>query len=144
VWSTPFIFIKMRVAWELHLGVCAAIENAVEEDEMKSKLFALMLLAGSALMAGPRFFVGVGFGGYYGGYVAPAPVYYAPPPVAPVASYVPVAPGPGYTWVGGYWYPYAGRYSWHAGYWARPAYAGARWVGPRYAGHYYYGGYWRR
>src|SRR5579862_5124208 len=79
VWSTPFIFIKMRVAWELPLGVRAAIENAVEEDEMKSKLFALMLLAGSALMAGPRFFVGVGFGGYYGGYVAPAPVYYAPP-----------------------------------------------------------------
>jgi len=110
---------------------------------MKTKLLALMLLAGGALMAGPRVFVGFGFGGYYRPYVAPAPVYYAAPPVARVAP-VPVAPGLGYTWVGGYWYPYAGHYAWRAGYWARPPYAGARWVAPRYAGHYYYGGYWRR
>ena len=110
---------------------------------MKTKLFALMLLAGGALMAAPRFFVGVGYRGYYGPYAAPAPVYYAAPPVARYAP-VPVAPGAGYTWVGGYWYPYAGRYTWRAGYWARPPYVGARWVSPRYTGHYYYGGYWRR
>jgi len=111
---------------------------------VKTKLLALMLLAGGALLAGPRVFVGGGFGGYYGGYVAPAPIYYAAPPVVRVPAYVPVAPGAGYSWVGGYWYPYGGHYSWRAGYWARPAYPGARWIAPHYAGHYYYGGYWRR
>jgi len=70
---------------------------------MKTKLLALLLLAGScSLFAGPRVFVGVGFGGGY--VVAPPPppvvTYYAPPP----------APGPGYSWVAGYYYPYAGRY----------------------------------
>lgn len=113
---------------------------------MKTKLFVLMLLAGSALMAGPRVFVGVGFGGYggyYRGYVAPAPLYYAPMP-APRVAYATPCPGPGYSWVGGYWYPSGPSYAWRAGYWSRPAYAGARWVGPHYYGHHYYGGYWRR
>jgi hypothetical protein len=35
-----------------------------------------------------------------------------------------------------------GRYVWHAGYWSRPPYAGAHWVGPRHDGHYYHEGYW--
>ena len=57
---------------------------------MKTKLLALVLLAGSAAVAGPRVFFGVGVG---------APVY-APAPVvtygpAPMAAYVPLAPGPG-------------------------------------------------
>jgi hypothetical protein len=104
---------------------------------MKTKLLALLLLAGScSLFAGPRVFVGVGFGGGY--VVAPPPppvvTYYAPPP----------APGPAYSWVAGYYYPYGGRYAWHAGYWARRPYAGAYWVGPRYHGGRYYRGYWRR
>jgi len=107
---------------------------------MKIKLAALMLLAGSSLFAGPHFVFGIGVGGP--GYYAPPPVVaYAPPP--PVAAYAPPpAPGVGFTWVGGYWYPYGGRYAWHAGYWARPPYAGAYWVGPRYYGHSYYPGYW--
>src|ERR1022692_4854141 len=45
---------------------------------------------------------------------------------------------------GGYRYPVGARYAWHAGYWTRPPYAHAYWVGPRYFGHRYYRGYWRR
>jgi len=105
---------------------------------MKSKLLALIFLAGTTVFAGPRIFVGFGLG------YAPAPVaVYAPPP-APVVAYAPPMPGPGYSWVGGYWYPYGGRYAWHAGYWDRPPYARAYWVGPRYFGGRYYGGYWHR
>ncbi len=94
---------------------------------MKTKLLAVLLLAGGSLFAAPRVYVGIGLG--------------APPPV--VAYAAPVA-RPGYTWVGGYWYPYGARWAWRAGYWARPPYARARWVGPRFYGHYYYRGYWRR
>jgi hypothetical protein len=104
---------------------------------MKTKILALMLLAGGALFAGPRVVVGVGFGGGY--VVAP------PPPVVPVASYyVPPVPGPGYAWVAGYHYPVGAGYGWRAGYWAPRPYAGAYWVGPRYFGGRYYRGYWRR
>jgi hypothetical protein len=81
---------------------------------MKTKLLALVLLAGSSMFAGTRVVVGVGVGGYYPGYyAAPAPV------VAPV--YV----GPRYV------YP-------------RAPYPGAYWIGPRYYGHRYYRGYWHR
>lgn len=104
---------------------------------MKTKLFALFLLAGSSLFAGVGVAVGVGVGPAYG--------YYAPPPPpAPVVRYAPPRPGAGYAWVGGYWYPGGGRYCWHSGYWARPPYARAYWVAPRYYGHRYYRGYWRR
>lgn len=106
---------------------------------MKTKLLAVLILAGSSIYAGPRVFIGFG-----GGYVAPAPVVaYAPPP-APLAAYVPPVPGPGYSWVGGYWYPAGARWSWRAGYWARPPYARSYWVAPRYHGGRYYGGFWRR
>ena len=107
---------------------------------MKTKLMALMLLAGSAAFAGPRFFFGVGVG-------VPAPVYapgvvaYAPP-VAPVyagAAYVPPCPGPGYIWTAGFWAP---GHVWHAGYWARPY--GPGFVGRGYVGRAYYRGGWRR
>lgn len=94
---------------------------------MKSKLLAAVLLAGSSLFAAPAVVVDVGIG----------------PPAARVAV-LSAAPGPGYTWVGGYWYPSGPRWAWHAGYWARPPYGYARWVGPRYYGHHYYRGYWRR
>ena len=101
---------------------------------MKAKLLLALMLAGSALFAGPHFYVGIG---------VPAPVaVYAPPP-PPVAYVAPPWPGPGYTWVAGYWYPVGGRYFWRGGYWARPPYVGARWFGPRYYGRRYYGGYWR-
>jgi hypothetical protein len=104
---------------------------------MKTKLFVLALLAGSAVFAGTRVFVGVGIG-------APGPAYYLPPPHPPVVAYVPPCPGPGYTWVAGYWYPVGPRYYWHAGYWTRPPYRGAIWVAPRYHKHRYHHGYWRR
>ena len=103
---------------------------------MKSKLLALVLLAGGSLFAGPRVFVGVGFGG---GYVV------APPPPAPiVGAYVPPVPGPGYAFVAGYHYPVVGGYAWRSPYWAPRPYAGAYWVAPRYVGGRYYRGYWRR
>ena len=106
---------------------------------MKTKLFALIMLAGGSLFAQPGFYAGVRIG-----YRAPAPVVMYTAPPAPLATYVTPAPGPGYSWVGGYWYPAGARYSWRAGYWARPAFAGARWAAPRYYGGRYFGGHWRR
>jgi len=97
---------------------------------MKSKLLALLFVVGSTAFAGPRFFFGVGVG----------PAYVAP---APAVAYV-AAPGPGYVWVPGYSYPVGPRFGWQAGYWARPPYPHAVWVGPRYYGGHYYRGYWRR
>jgi len=53
------------------------------------------------------------------GYYAPAPVYVAP-------AYVPPPmPGPGYTWVAGYW---GSGHVWRRGYWAAPR---AAFFGPR-------------
>src|SRR5450759_5063690 len=60
-----------------------------------------------------------------------------PPPRPRVVRVVPRSPGQDYTWVGGYWYPQRGRYSWHNGYWTRPPYQGARWVEPRHDGQQY-------
>jgi hypothetical protein len=102
---------------------------------MKTKLLALLLLAGSAVFAAPGVYLGVNVGG---GYYAP------PPPPRAVVEYRPVYPGPGYAWVGGYYGWVGGRYAWQPGYWSRPPYYGARWYGPRYYNHRYYPGYWRR
>ena len=55
---------------------------------MKTKLLAMVLMAGSTMFAGVRFGVGIGIG-------VPAPVF-----VAPV---IPPCPGPGYVWSGGVW-----------------------------------------
>jgi hypothetical protein len=109
---------------------------------MKTKLLGILLLAGSSLFARTHFSIGIGFGGY-GYYPPPAPVYaYAPPP--PVVQYAaPPCPGPGYAWVGGYYYPVGPRWVWRAGYWARRPYPRAYWVGPRYYRSRWYGGYWR-
>ena len=65
----------------------------------------------------------------------------APPPPQAVVV-MPVQPASDYIWVGGYWYPVAGHYRWHEGYWSRPPYVGARWIAPRHEGGRYYGGYW--
>ncbi len=102
---------------------------------MKAKLLALFLLAGSSLFAGV--FVGIGVGG-------PGYGYYAAPPPAPMVTYAPPCPGPGYAWVGGYWYPAGPHWYWHAGYWAPRPFAGAYWAAPRYYGHRYFAGHWRR
>ncbi len=106
---------------------------------MKGKLLILLLLVGTCAFAGSRLYVGIGVGGvgYYPGY------YAAPPPPPPVVAYAPVA-RPGYHWVDGYYYPAGPRYVWRAGYWARPPYVGAYWVGPRYYRGRYSRGYWRR
>ncbi|MDR3701656.1 MAG: hypothetical protein P4L56_18555 [Candidatus Sulfopaludibacter sp.] len=106
---------------------------------MKTKLLALLFLAGTSVFAGPRFFFGVGAG------YAPAPVaVYAPPPAPVVSYYAPPAPGPGYTYVSGYYAPVGRRWAWHGGYWARPPYARSYWVAPRYYHSRYFGGYWHR
>jgi hypothetical protein len=65
----------------------------------------------------------------------------APPPPRVVAVR-PVAPGPEFLWVDGYWYPVGHHYRWHAGYWTRPPYEGARWVGPHHDGERFFAGYW--
>ena len=110
---------------------------------MKSKLLAMMLLAGGTLFAGGRFSVSVNIGGpgYYGPDYSPG--YYLPPPPAPMYSYVPPSPGRGFVWVGGYWSPAGSRYQWRGGSWLRPPRGHARWVAPRYHRNRYYPGYWR-
>jgi WXXGXW repeat (2 copies) len=106
---------------------------------MKTKLLAMVLLAGGSMFAQNRFSIGIGIGGY-------APGYY--PQYSSVQAVVPPCPGPDYTWVDGYWSPYGGRNAWVSGYWARPAYAGGYYVAPRYAqpryDNRYYDGYRQR
>jgi hypothetical protein len=91
---------------------------------MKKNLLATLLLA--AGMAFGAIGIGISIG----------------PPPGPRVVAVPASPGPGYSWVAGYWYPVEGRYVWHDGYWTRPPYAGAVWVGPRHDGRRFYEGYW--
>ena len=111
---------------------------------MKTKLLALLLLAGGSLMAGTHFSFGIGVGPSYGygyrpyyapHYYAPAynyyePTYYEPSysyyepsysyyEPAPVVEYRPVYPGPGYNWVSGYWYHSGPRRLYRRGYWSR-------------------------
>ena len=64
------------------------------------------------------------------------------PEPAPRAYRVPRQPGPNYIWIEGYWYPEAGRYRWHNGYWTLPPYPGAYWVEPYHIGGQYYLGHW--
>jgi hypothetical protein len=65
-----------------------------------------------------------------------------PPPRPRVVRVVPSSPGPGFAWVGGYWYPVGHHYKWHDGYWTMPPYEGARWVEPHHDGQQFYAGYW--
>src|SRR5450631_1865682 len=92
--------------------------------QMKT-LFAAMLLT-----------AGLGFGQVSVG------IRIGPPPPPRVVRVRPVAPGPGYFWVDGYWYPNGNRYRWHEGYWTRPPYEGAHWVGPRHEGGMFFEGFW--
>jgi hypothetical protein len=105
---------------------------AEREDDMKTKLLALALLAGSTMFAETRFSIGVNIGGYGRGYYAPAPPVYA--------SVAPPCPGPDYTWADGYWSQYGGRRAWVAGYWNRPSYYQ---VAPRYEQRGYENRYYR-
>ena len=94
---------------------------------MKSKLkiLAVALIAGGTMFAQTRLSVGIGVGGYGPG---------AYPPPAYAQTYAPPCPGPGYTWVDGYWAPQGGRNVWIAGFWRAPVstYRVAPRVGPRY------------
>ena len=65
----------------------------------------------------------------------------APPPPRVVAVR-PLAPGPEFIWIEGYWYLVGHHYRWHPGYWTRPPYPGAHWVVPYHDGRRYFGGYW--
>ena len=65
-----------------------------------------------------------------------------PPPPPRVMRARPVAPGPDFFWVDGYWYPVGHHWKWHPGYWTRAPYAGARWMAPRYERGQFFNGYW--
>ena len=93
---------------------------------LRSALLFAILLAGSHA-ASAQVSIGIRIG--------------APPPPRVIAV-LPSRPGPDYLWIDGYWYPVAGHYRWHQGYWSRPPYVGARWIGPRHEGGRYFAGYW--
>lgn len=97
---------------------------------MKTRLMAMMLMAGGALFAQTRLSIGVQIG-------SPAPVMVPAP--AQVVAYQPPCPGPGYVWVDGY---YDDSGNWYDGYWALPPYVGAYWVAPRFTSGQFYAGYW--
>jgi len=92
---------------------------------MKKKMLALVLLAAGSMFAAVE--IGIRLP--------------PPPPVRVEVRHA--SPGPGYSYVAGYWYPVSGHYRWHAGYWSRPPYEGAVWVGPRHDGQQFYNGYWQ-
>jgi hypothetical protein len=95
---------------------------------MKTKLLAMMLLAGSsmfapAMLAGTRFSIGLGFGTQGAGFYQAPPAY---------AANIPPCPGPGYTWSDGYWTNDYGRQVWVAGFWnAPPVFTGYQ-IAPRF------------
>jgi len=91
---------------------------------MKTKLLAVMLLAGGSMFAQTRFSVGVGFGGQGAGFYQPPPSY---------AYDIPASPGPDYYWVDGYWSQDYGRNTWIAGYWNRRPFNEGYRVAPRFA-----------
>ncbi len=94
---------------------------------MKKKLLILALLAGGSVF-GQGFSIGIHIGA---------------PPQPRIVRVRPRSPGPGYTYVEGYWYPVNGRYTWHNGYWSRPPYQGAVWISPHHDGEQYFNGYWQ-
>jgi hypothetical protein len=91
---------------------------------MKNKLLALALFASAALFGQVSLGIRIG------------------PPPAPRVVVRTAAPGPGYSYIDGYWYPVSGHYRWHGGYWTRPPYEGAVWVGPNHDGQRYFNGHW--
>jgi hypothetical protein len=91
---------------------------------MKTKLMIGLLLAASSVFGASGIFFGVGVGGGY------RSGYYAAPP--PVGYYAPPCPGPGYSWVPGYWQRVGPRLSWRGGYWAPPRYRDRHYVRPRH------------
>lgn len=76
----------------------------------------------------------------------PATVVQQSPP-APQVEVVPVAPGPDYYWVPGYWTWRGHVWVWMRGYWAFRPYHGAVWIGGTWVRHghgwVWMGGHWR-
>lgn len=72
------------------------------------------------MFAQTRFSVGIGFN-------QAAPVY---------ASNIPPCPGPGYSWVDGYWSQNYGRPVWIAGYWNAPVFSTGFGFAPRFDNHF--------
>ena len=106
---------------------------------------ALLLGGAAALLTGC---VVAPYPGYstYGGDMVAGDVYapMAPPPLR--TEVIPVAPAPGYVWIGGSWGWGGGRYNWNPGRWSMPPRAGYGWHqggwshGPR--GWHGGGGHW--
>lgn len=114
---------------------------------MKTKLMAMLVMAGGALLAQGQYpagdpnFQGYPQGAYPQNY--PQGVYPDPqqgyPQGAPYmqdgygagVAVQPPMPGPGYIWIDG-----------NPGYWALPPYVGAFWIGPRFVGGRWFPGYW--
>jgi hypothetical protein len=95
------------------------------------KSFRTILLVAMLLAGGAAFAAQVSFG-----------ISIGPPPRPRVVRVQPQRPAADFVWIDGYWYPVGNRYTWHAGYWTRPPYESARWVGPQYNGQQFYAGYW--
>ena len=93
---------------------------------MKKNLLLVMLLVAGSFALGQ---VSIG-------------IVIGPPPPPRVVRVLPPSPGPEFVWVEGYWYPVGHHYKWHTGYWTRPPYAGARWIGPRHDGERFFDGHW--
>jgi WXXGXW repeat (2 copies) len=85
------------------------LEQAGEDTKMKTKLLALIALAGGSLFAQSRFSVGVAIGS------GPGPAYYRPAPVA-VPAY-----RPGFVWVEGHSIRTRFGREWIPGHWVRRA-----------------------
>ena len=94
---------------------------------IRTTVLAALLLAGGTSVASAQVSLGIRIG---------------PPPPPRVVRVLPPRPGPEFAWVDGYWYPVGRHYKWHAGYWTRPPYAGARWVSPHHDGERFFTGYW--
>ena len=92
---------------------------------MKTRMLALLLFAGGMVFG--QVSIGIRIG---------------PPPPPRVLRVRPVAPGPDYMWIDGYWYAAGNRYRWHDGYWTRPPYGGAHWVPAHHDGDRFFDGYW--
>lgn len=75
-------------------------------------------------------------------------IYVQTAPPAPIYETVPVAPGPGYYWVAGYWSWNGYRYVWVHGRYSYPPYAGQTWHAGHWAhrdrGWVWVGGHWGR